>query len=132
MVPTADGQSNESKENDNNETNNNICGHCKRTVKDKVVCKKCNQVFHPACTIAAIKSQNKVCNHESEERQDSVDRLVSEIKLLKRIIQEQDEKYRNLEKVNKLLQEDNNKLLIENSNYLQEKLKQIKNPIVPL
>lgn len=51
---------------------------------------------------------------------DSDDKLSSEIKLLKRIIQEQEEKYMNLEKVNKLL-EDNNELLQEKVKHLNTK-----------
>lgn len=55
---------------------------------------------------------------------DSDDKLLSEIKLLKRIIQEQEEKYMNLEKVNKLL-EDNNELLQEKVKHLNTKFDSI-------
>lgn len=124
MPPPGDvGPDDMLKESEISEVNiNNNCGHCKRTVKEKVLCKKCKLIFHPGCMIAANKLQNRVCTHDSDERHDMVEKLMSEIKLLKKIIQEQEEKYDLLKENNKLLEE-NSKLLRENNILLQDKLK---------
>lgn len=114
------------EENDNNKEEETVkCFHCRRTVKDKVQCVKCKQYFHQSCLITSNQRQN-TCKHETIEKNDMVPKLLSEIALLKRIIQEQEEKY-SLLVINNRLLEENAKLLKENNNYLNEKLQKNKN-----
>ncbi|CAG9818254.1 unnamed protein product [Phaedon cochleariae] len=96
------------------------CSHCKKVVVKFIKCAKCDFDYHPACFVQSGEAKNASCVHVPKEVPDSNDvnepighgeHSHQEINLLKRIILEQEEKF-------KILM-DNNKLLQENAVYLK-------------
>ncbi|KAJ8913116.1 hypothetical protein NQ315_000573 [Exocentrus adspersus] len=82
-----DGSSSESE---NSLETRNFCSLCKRAVKNIVQCKRCKAIFHPGCMLNANKAQNRTCTHEVADRQDTIEKLMLEIRYLKNVKKEQD------------------------------------------
>ena len=89
-----------------------ICGQCKSKVSAQVICDLCGGPFHPAC----LKRHSGRCEERIKENEvmistdQEVRVLKLEISLLKRIINEKEEK---------------NSILLENNTLLKEKIKYI-------
>lgn len=113
-----------SSESENLVETRNICSICKKSVKNKVQCKKCKLIFHPGCMVNANKVQNRTCTHEVADRQDIIEKLMLEIKYLKKVKKQQEGRIETLKENNKLLEE-NSKLLKENYELLHEKVERL-------
>lgn len=89
---------------------NSYCKYCKKIVINKVKCVKCLEVFHKSCLKQATQVKNPECQHEAEEYEFEVkskeeNGLETENKLLRKIIQEQEDKYQLLQENCELLKE---------------------------
>lgn len=92
------------------------CFHCNKDVRSESKCKKCGYLFHPACLRQAAGLKSAVCAHETEESDPITSkRDLSQIDVLRILVEE-------LRSKNKILEE-NNDLLREKVTTLEEKLR---------
>lgn len=92
------------------------CFHCNKDVKSESKCKKCGYLFHPACLRQAAGLKSAVCAHKTEESDPiTSNKDLSQIEVLRILVEE-------LQSKNKILEE-NNDLLREKVTTLEEKLK---------
>lgn len=98
-----------------------MCVHCKKKVVNVVKCKKCSNLYHPACLEQAAEQRNTECNHEAVKVRKASANIIAEesieVELLRTLVRE-------LQGKNQVLEE-NNILLREKVNFLETKLRNL-------